>query len=90
MRLNRIKLCKDKVMRKWFVPITVIGLGGLGALLSTEKGREALARFRHLLLDAPDRLSGLGDAIQDELEGVQRSVDALADRLGVNRNQIAG
>jgi len=30
-------------MRRWYVPLTVLGLAGLGALILTQRGRQALA-----------------------------------------------
>ena len=30
-------------MRKWFLPLTVLGLGGLGAALFTERGRNVIS-----------------------------------------------
>ena len=77
-------------MRKWFVPITVFGLGGLGVLLGTEKGREAVRRVRQFVNDTPEHISGINGAVEHELDSLQESVDALAKRLGVNRSQIAG
>ena len=77
-------------MRKWFVPITVLGLGGLGVLLGTEKGRETVRRVSQFVHEGPERLSGLNDAVERELASLQESVDAVAERLGVTRNQITG
>src|ERR1019366_3452473 len=37
---------KDWPMRKWFVPLTVLGVGGIGAFLLTDKGTETLRRWR--------------------------------------------
>ncbi|MBI2683304.1 MAG: hypothetical protein HYX26_08850 [Acidobacteriales bacterium] len=77
-------------MRKWFVPITVLGLSGLGVLLSTEKGRETARRLKQYVSDTPEHLSGLNDAVERELANLQQSVDSVAARLGVSRKQIAG
>jgi len=58
-------------MRKWFVPLTVLGVGGLGAFLLTDKGRETLRRWRARFDEAPERWLEWNENAQLELERIQ-------------------
>jgi hypothetical protein len=72
-------------MRKWFVPLTVLGLGGIGAVLASERGRRGLQYVVATLVEAPDRLLEWNEAAQEELERIQQSLNQLSDALGVAR-----
>jgi hypothetical protein len=68
-------------MRRWYVPITVLGLGGVSAFLLSKRGRTAvravLERFQH----APDRLLELNESLQNDLDRIQAALDRIADSL---------
>jgi hypothetical protein len=69
-------------MRKWFVSLTVLGVGGIGAFLLTDKGRETV---RHLLAkfeEAPERWEDWNDGVQAELERIQATLNQIAKSLG--------
>jgi hypothetical protein len=76
-------------MRKWNLPMTVLGLGGLGVvgllgvLAGTERGRSIVRSFAEDFLASPDRLDDWNEAVQEELESIQSAIDALAQALGV-------
>jgi hypothetical protein len=72
-------------MRKWYIPLTVMGLGGLGVLLGTEKGREALNRAADFIDDFPDAYSEWHEAAEREIESIQSAVDQIAASLGALR-----
>ena len=69
-------------MRKWFVPLTVLGVGGIGAFLLTDKGRDVLRRLRAKFEEAPERWEEWNDAAQLELERIQAALDQIADSIG--------
>ena len=69
-------------MRKWFVPLTVLGLGGIGALLISDRGRRTLQYLIESVVEAPDRLWEWNDAAQAELERIQNSLNQLTEALG--------
>jgi hypothetical protein len=69
-------------MRKWYLPLTVIGLAGLGALILTQRGRQVLDWLEETFESAPDTLSEWNDAVQSELDRLRAAVDELADSLG--------
>ena len=67
-------------MRKWWVPMTVLGLAGLGALLLSSRGRRALTWLAETFADAPELFWSQG-TLQD-IERLRTAVDQLADSLG--------
>ena len=68
-------------MRKWFLPLTVLGIGGLGALVLSERGRKAIVWAMEKLDEAPDRFSEWNDNAQLELERIQNNLNRLAESL---------
>ncbi len=68
-------------MRKWFVPLTVLGIGGLGVLLLSEAGQRALEWLQDRLDEAPERLADWNESAQTELEKIQVALNELADTL---------
>ena len=68
-------------MRRWYVPLTVVGLGGIGALLMTERGRALLRNVLERFQEAPDKLLEINDTLQMELDRIQAALDKLADSL---------
>lgn len=68
-------------MRKWYLPLTVLGLGSLGVLVATERGRDMLRQVGRGLDRAPDHLRGLSDAFDDEMAKIQATLDSLNDLL---------
>lgn len=69
-------------MRKWYLPLTVLGLGSLGVLFGTEKGREALSRAVDLLDWFPDAYSDWVKQTEAEIANIQSAVDKIAQSLG--------
>lgn len=68
-------------MRKWFVPLTMLGIGSLGALILSERGRQALDWIFDRIDEAPDRIAEWNDTAQQELEKIQDSLNEIADTL---------
>jgi hypothetical protein len=69
-------------MRKWYLPLTVLGLGSLGVLFGTEKGRLALSRAVDLLDQFPDAYSDWIEHTETEIANIQSAVDRIAQSLG--------
>jgi hypothetical protein len=67
-------------MRRWYLPLTVLGLASLGALIVTQRGRQALG----WLADNFDQADTLlwNQTSQHELERLRAAVNQLADSLG--------
>lgn len=72
-------------MRRWYVPLTVLGLAGLGALILTQRGRQALAWLAENLDQAPDTWLQWNQTTQRELERLRAAVNQLADSLETAR-----
>ena len=68
-------------MRRWYVPLAVLGLGSIGAVLLSERGRSALRSFFRNLDQAPDRFLGWNDGLQDELDHIQAVLDRVAESV---------
>lgn len=68
-------------MRKWYLPLTVLGLGSLAALVATDRGRRVLRQVGRGLDRAPDQLRDWSDAFDDELTKIQSTIDSLNDLL---------
>jgi len=68
-------------MRRWYVPLTVLGLGSVGAYLLSERGRNQLRRFLEYFQRAPDRWLEWNESAQDELDRIQATLDRIAESL---------
>ena len=68
-------------MRKWCVPLTVLSVAGVGALILTQRGRQALAWLAENLERAPEAFLDWNESTQRELERLRAAVDQLADSL---------
>jgi hypothetical protein len=68
-------------MRRWYVPLAVLGLGSLGVVLLSERGRRVLRSFFQNLDQVPSRLLEWNDGIQNELDRIQRVLDQVAESV---------
>jgi len=75
-------------MRKWYVPLAVLGLGGLGALLLTENGRRGLRWAVANAHRAPKALLDWNEAAQRELDRIQTALNRVAESLDAGGEQV--
>ncbi len=68
-------------MRKLYLPLTVVGLAGLGLLLVSEAGQQAIDWLSDNLERTPARLNEWNDAAQRELDKVELALDQVAESL---------
>ncbi len=68
-------------MRKWYVPVTLLGLTGLGVLVLTERGRGALRWMYENLHRAPGTLLEWNEVAQRELDHIQAALNRVAASL---------
>lgn len=68
-------------MKKWAVPLTVLGLGGLGALAFSRRGRSAVKWMADQFPEAPDKIAAFNDAAQSELDRIQNALNEIAESL---------
>jgi hypothetical protein len=72
-------------MRKVYVPLTVLGLGGLGWLILTGRGRSSLRWIGDRLKEGPERLLEWNEAAQRELDRIQVALNRVAQSLEAAR-----
>ncbi len=72
-------------MSKWYVSLTIAGIGGLGLLFLTERGRYALRWLSENVRFAPERIAEWNDAAQRELDRIQLALDRVAESLQAAR-----
>lgn len=68
-------------MRKWYLPVTIAGLGGLGLFLMATRGGDTMRRLLRYMEGAPDAFREFNDAAEREIANLQRAVDELARTL---------
>ncbi len=74
-------LQREAGMRKWFLPLTVLGIGSLGALVLSERGRQALRWVLDRMDEAPERFAEWNEGAQHELDRIQDALNEIADSL---------
>ena len=68
-------------MRKWYMPLALLGVGSLGAFLLSERGRLALRWIAENLERHHDKLQEWNDAAQRELDNIEKALDRVADSI---------
>ncbi len=68
-------------MRKLYVPLTVLGLSGLGWLFLTERGQQAIRWIAENLRSGPDKFLEWNEAAQRELDRIQVALNRVAESL---------
>ncbi len=71
-------------MRKWAVPLTVLGVGGVGALMLSQRGRTAIRWVFRRMEEAPEHIAQWNEAAQTELAKIQSALNELEESLRVN------
>ena len=68
-------------MRKWYVPLTVLGVSGLGMFFLTDRGRQTLRWIAENIHRGPDKLLEWNEAAQRELDLIQTALNHVAESL---------
>ena len=68
-------------MQKWFLPLTVLGIGGLGLLVLSDRGQDALEWAFKKLDEAPDQFNDWNERAQEELDRIQMALNRVAESL---------
>lgn len=69
-------------MRKWLVPLTVLGVG---AFFLTDKGRDAVHRLSARFRGAPGTWAEWTEGAQAEVDSIQRTLNQIAASLEPRR-----
>jgi hypothetical protein len=72
---------KEPPMRKWLMPLAVLGLGGVGAFLLSERGKNTLRWMFETLSEAENRFLQWNDSADSELERIQTALNRIAESL---------
>ncbi len=72
-------------MRRWYLPLTVLGISSLGLLFFTRGGRRAVRWASENLHQAPDKLLEWNEAAQQELDRIQAALNRVAEQLEAAR-----
>lgn len=76
-------------MRKWYLPLTVLGLGGLGAALLSPRGRHFVSSLFDRSSSAPGKFIEWNDTAQTELARIQKALDRIAEHLDPGHERLA-
>src|ERR1700690_1237110 len=80
--LRKLGVGREAPMRRWYLPLTVLGLGGIGAFLLSPRGRAVLRDMVERFQQAPDRfLDDWNDSFENELERIQAALNQIAESL---------
>jgi hypothetical protein len=76
-------------MRRWFLPLTVLGLGGIGAALLSERGRAFLNSLFEKTTAGSPTLMEWNETAQSELARIQKALDRIAEHLDPSHERLA-
>jgi hypothetical protein len=68
-------------MKNWFLPVTVLGLSGLGLLFASERARDRVRRAFDHIIEHSDPLNEFNKFCEEQLDNIQRNLDLLAEAL---------
>jgi hypothetical protein len=68
-------------MRKWAMPLTLLGISGVAFVLLTDRGRDRLRWLLSNLHRAPDAFLDWNAAAQRELDRIQTALNRVAQSL---------
>ncbi|MGH9524125.1 MAG: hypothetical protein ACRD3E_16505 [Terriglobales bacterium] len=75
-------------MRKWTVPLAVLGLGGLGYLVLSDQGQRAIRWIADNISRGPDKFLEWNAAAQRELDRIQVALNRVSESLaGLTQTQ---
>ena len=76
-------------MRKWYLPLTVLGLGGIGAALLSSRGRAVVSAWFETASAGPNKFVEWNDKAQSELAKIQKALDRIAEHLDPGHERLA-
>lgn len=72
-------------MKNWLFPITVLGISGVGLLLSTERGREQVRGLFDRMMEHGDPFGEFNKFLDEQLNSIQKALDSVAEALEQSR-----
>lgn len=71
-------------MKNWLLPIAVLGVSGLGLVFANDRARSRVKKFIDRLAASEDPFGEFNQAVESQLEYIQRTLDQLAEALEAN------
>jgi hypothetical protein len=68
-------------MRKWYMPVAVMGVSGVGLWLLSDRGRKAIRWLIEAFHGDPNTLREWNDSAQSELDRIQAALNRIAESL---------
>ena len=68
-------------MKKWYMPLAVLGIGGLGALLLSDRGRQTLRWVAENFERHQDTLFEWNEAAEREIARLEEALERVADSI---------
>jgi len=68
----------------WKIPLTLAGLGGVGAMLLSPRGRKLIHSAAARFSVAPERLVAWNDSAKNELDHIQQALKELEQSLSTH------
>ncbi len=68
-------------MKKWYMPLAVLGVGSLGALLLSDRGRQVVRWVIENLERHHETLLEWNEAAQRELDRLEEALNQVADSI---------
>lgn len=68
-------------MRKWYVPLTMLGLGGLGLLFVSERGQQAVRWLLDEFETGAEEFAGFHGGVDRELERIESALSEIEAEL---------
>lgn len=65
-------------MKKWYMPLAVLGIGGLGALLLSDRGRQALRWVSENFERHQDTILEWNEAAERKIDRLEEALDRIA------------
>ncbi len=65
-------------MKKWYMPLAVLGIGTVGALLLSERGRQALRWIADSLEFHHQKMMEWNEAAEREIDRLEQALDRIA------------
>lgn len=72
-------------MRKWYVPVTVLGISSVGLFLLSGRGRQAIRNLLGQFRFDPDTLHSWNESAERELDRIQAALNRIAESIEPRR-----
>jgi hypothetical protein len=68
-------------MRNWYLPVTLLGLSGLGLIFASKRGRKRVLSFLDRVVENGAPLGEFNKLCEEQLNTIQNGLDRLAEAL---------